>query len=215
MCRWMSDSRPIFRESSPPAMPSGRRRSRARRPIRVAAPPLPRSACRRRAATSLVPSGVYTIPEIARVGLSQSEAAAKKIDLIVGRADFSEVARAHIAGEPVGIPVAPLRAQHRARARRSGDRRRRHRTRASGPGGHRRRGKRRFLHRADLQFSDDDRSVPHRGIRRVEAAVGAALNHHAKATIADQTDRGHRPSGILHRANLIIVGLLGVVGSQR
>ncbi|HEV7611680.1 MAG TPA: Si-specific NAD(P)(+) transhydrogenase [Steroidobacteraceae bacterium] len=55
------------------------------------------------AVTSLVPSGVYTIPEIACVGVSQSEAAAKKIDLIVGRADFSEVARAHIAGEPVGF----------------------------------------------------------------------------------------------------------------
>jgi NAD(P) transhydrogenase len=55
------------------------------------------------AATSLVPSGVYTIPEIACVGLSQSEAAAKKIDLVVGRADFSEVARAHIAGEPAGF----------------------------------------------------------------------------------------------------------------
>src|ERR1700722_15213917 len=55
------------------------------------------------AATSLVPSGVYTIPEIATVGLSQSEAASKKIDVIVGRADFSEVARAHIAGEPVGF----------------------------------------------------------------------------------------------------------------
>ena len=55
------------------------------------------------AATSLVPSGVYTIPEIATVGLSQSEAAAKRIDLVVGRADFSEVARAHIAGEPAGF----------------------------------------------------------------------------------------------------------------
>jgi NAD(P) transhydrogenase len=55
------------------------------------------------AATSLVPSGVYTIPEIACVGLSQNDAAAKKIDIIVGRADFSEVARAHIAGEPSGF----------------------------------------------------------------------------------------------------------------
>jgi NAD(P) transhydrogenase len=55
------------------------------------------------AVTSLVPSGVYTIPEIACVGLSQTEAATKKIDLIVGRADFSEVARAHIAGEPTGF----------------------------------------------------------------------------------------------------------------
>jgi NAD(P) transhydrogenase len=53
--------------------------------------------------TSLVPSGVYTIPEIACVGLSQNEAAAKKMDIIVGRADFSEVARAHIAGEPRGF----------------------------------------------------------------------------------------------------------------
>jgi NAD(P) transhydrogenase len=55
------------------------------------------------ALTSLVPTGVYTIPEIACVGLSQSEAVAKKIDFIVGRADFSEVARAHIAGEPTGF----------------------------------------------------------------------------------------------------------------
>jgi NAD(P) transhydrogenase len=55
------------------------------------------------AATSLVPSGVYTIPEIACVGVSQSEALLKKIDLVVGRADFSEVARAHIAGEPEGF----------------------------------------------------------------------------------------------------------------
>ncbi len=53
--------------------------------------------------TSLVPSGVYTIPEIATVGLSLGEAAAKKLDVIVGRADFGEVARAHIAGEPQGF----------------------------------------------------------------------------------------------------------------
>jgi NAD(P) transhydrogenase len=55
------------------------------------------------AATSLVPTGVYTIPEIACVGLSQSEASAKKIDVILGHADFGEVARAHIAGEPGGF----------------------------------------------------------------------------------------------------------------
>jgi NAD(P) transhydrogenase len=57
------------------------------------------------AVTSLVPTGVYTIPEIACVGLSQAEAAAKKIDVIVGRADFAEVARAHIAGDPTGFLV--------------------------------------------------------------------------------------------------------------
>jgi NAD(P) transhydrogenase len=53
--------------------------------------------------TSLVPTGVYTIPEIACVGLSQTEAAAKQIDVIIGRADFAEVARAHIVGEPSGF----------------------------------------------------------------------------------------------------------------
>ena len=55
------------------------------------------------AATSLVPSGVYTIPEIACVGLSQTEAHAKRMDVIIGNADFAEVARAHIAGEPSGF----------------------------------------------------------------------------------------------------------------
>src|SRR5258708_3985391 len=60
------------------------------------------------ALTSLVPSGVYTIPEIACVGLSQSEAAAKKIDLLIGHADFSEVARAHIAREPAGSLAPPF-----------------------------------------------------------------------------------------------------------
>ena len=55
------------------------------------------------AATSLVPTGVYTIPEIACVGLSQSEASSQRIEVILGRADFREVARAHIAGEPAGF----------------------------------------------------------------------------------------------------------------
>ncbi len=103
MCRWTRDSRPIFPAFSRPAMRSVPRRSacaaadQGRRAALAALglPPPPN--------TSLVPSGVYTIPEIACVGLSQSEAAAKKIDLIVGRADFSEVARAHIAGEPAGF----------------------------------------------------------------------------------------------------------------
>ena len=54
-------------------------------------------------ATSLVPTGVYTIPEIACVGLSQTEAAAKNIDVLIGHADFAEVARAHIAGEAHGF----------------------------------------------------------------------------------------------------------------
>jgi NAD(P) transhydrogenase len=50
-----------------------------------------------------VPTGVYTIPEIACIGLSSAEAIAKSIDVVVGRADFREVARAHIVGEPAGF----------------------------------------------------------------------------------------------------------------
>jgi NAD(P) transhydrogenase len=53
--------------------------------------------------TSLVPTGVYTIPEIACVGLSKSEALAKGFEVLVGRADFREVARAHIVGQPAGF----------------------------------------------------------------------------------------------------------------
>jgi NAD(P) transhydrogenase len=54
-------------------------------------------------ASSMVPSGVYTIPEIACVGMTLAEAAAKNIEVVTGRADFKEVARAHIAGEPSGF----------------------------------------------------------------------------------------------------------------
>ena len=51
----------------------------------------------------LLPTGVYTIPEIACVGVSEAEALREQRDFVVGRANFSEVARAHIAGEPTGF----------------------------------------------------------------------------------------------------------------
>lgn len=54
-------------------------------------------------ATSLVPTGVYTIPEIGCVGATPLEAEALGVEVVVGRADFAEVARAHIAGEPAGF----------------------------------------------------------------------------------------------------------------
>ena len=53
--------------------------------------------------SSLVPTGVYTIPEIACVGLSCAEAERGDKNVLIGRADFAEVARAHIAGEPTGF----------------------------------------------------------------------------------------------------------------
>ena len=105
-------------------------------------------------ATSLVPSGVYTIPEIACVGLSQTDAAAKKIDVVVGRADFSEVARAHIAGEPTGFLAIVCERSSGPGAWRPGDRRGRDRNRALRTSCHRMLGQCRFFHRADLQLPD-------------------------------------------------------------
>ncbi len=123
------------------------------------------------ALTSLVPTGVYTIPEIACVGLTLSEAAAKKIDVIVGRADFSEVARAHIAGEPAGFLALLCERGSGAGSGGSSPGRGRDRTGAFGPGGHRHRRHGRFLHRADFQFPDHERSLSDCGIRYLEAAL--------------------------------------------
>ncbi len=45
----------------------------------------------------IIPVGIYAIPEIAGIGLNEAEASEKGIDTIVGRADFHEIARGHIA----------------------------------------------------------------------------------------------------------------------
>jgi NAD(P) transhydrogenase len=50
-----------------------------------------------------VPIGIYTIPEIASVGLSEAEAVQKHGGALVGRARFEELARAHINGETEGL----------------------------------------------------------------------------------------------------------------
>jgi len=51
---------------------------------------------------TLIPAGVYTIPEIASVGIDEPEAR-KKGGCVVGRARFSELARAQIAATPEGL----------------------------------------------------------------------------------------------------------------
>ena len=50
-----------------------------------------------------VPSGVYTLPEIASVGLSEREALALHGQVIIGRARFEEIARGQIAGAARGL----------------------------------------------------------------------------------------------------------------
>ena len=51
----------------------------------------------------LVPSGIYTIPEIATVGLDEAAARQKWGSVVVGRAEFHEIARGQIAGAQDGL----------------------------------------------------------------------------------------------------------------
>jgi len=50
-----------------------------------------------------VPIGIFTVPELAAVGESEDAARRRLGDIVVGRADFSGLARAQIADEPAGF----------------------------------------------------------------------------------------------------------------
>jgi NAD(P) transhydrogenase len=54
-------------------------------------------------AAAIVPIGIFTIPELACVGESEVQARARIGDVIVGRADFSRLARGQITDEPEGF----------------------------------------------------------------------------------------------------------------
>ncbi len=53
--------------------------------------------------SSLLPYGVYTIPEVSSVGLSEQEAADRGIDAVIGRASFRDNARGEIIGDRDGM----------------------------------------------------------------------------------------------------------------
>ncbi|MEZ4269389.1 MAG: Si-specific NAD(P)(+) transhydrogenase [Myxococcota bacterium] len=53
--------------------------------------------------TDTIPVGVYTIPEMASVGLDEDRARTKGVEVLVGRAPFSETARGQIAGLQDGL----------------------------------------------------------------------------------------------------------------
>ncbi len=57
----------------------------------------------KRQVSSLLPFGIYTIPEVSCVGLSEEEAAAKKVDAVVGRAFYRDNARGKIIGDKDGV----------------------------------------------------------------------------------------------------------------
>jgi NAD(P) transhydrogenase len=53
--------------------------------------------------SSLLPYGVYTIPEVSCVGHSEQEAERQRIDIVVGRAFFRDNARGQIVGDRDGM----------------------------------------------------------------------------------------------------------------
>lgn len=57
----------------------------------------------KQAVSSVVPYGVWTIPEVASVGMSESEARARGISCEIGRADLQHNARGQILGETTGF----------------------------------------------------------------------------------------------------------------
>ena len=52
---------------------------------------------------SLLPMGIYTIPEISAAGETEESCKEKKIDYVVGRALYANNARGHIAGDTSGM----------------------------------------------------------------------------------------------------------------
>ena len=51
----------------------------------------------------IVPIGIYGVPEMAAVGLSEDQAREQYGEIVIGRADFSEIARGQIAGARRGM----------------------------------------------------------------------------------------------------------------
>src|SRR4029077_2691639 len=51
----------------------------------------------------LLPFGIYTIPEVGSIGLSEETAHEKKLDFVVGRAFYRDNARGKIVGDRDGI----------------------------------------------------------------------------------------------------------------
>ena len=54
-------------------------------------------------ASPLLPTGIYTIPEAAMVGISEEDLKAKGVDYVVGRASYAESARGEIIGDSTGF----------------------------------------------------------------------------------------------------------------
>jgi NAD(P) transhydrogenase len=57
----------------------------------------------KRQVSTLLPFGIYTIPEVSCVGLSEEDARTQKIDAVIGRAFYRDNARGKIIGDKDGV----------------------------------------------------------------------------------------------------------------
>ena len=55
------------------------------------------------ASNELIPAGIFTIPELATVGLTEEQAVSQYGGALVGKVDFGRLARAHIMASPSGL----------------------------------------------------------------------------------------------------------------
>jgi NAD(P) transhydrogenase len=55
------------------------------------------------AGLGMIPTGIYTIPEIATVGMDEKQATEKTGGAMIGRVNYDQLARAHIMASPSGI----------------------------------------------------------------------------------------------------------------
>jgi NAD(P) transhydrogenase len=55
------------------------------------------------ALSSVLPTGIYTIPEVGAVGETEGSLQGKKIDYVVGKVNYSESARGEIIGDRTGF----------------------------------------------------------------------------------------------------------------
>ena len=114
--------------------------------------------------SSLLPYGVYTIPEVSSVGLSEREAADRGIDAVIGRASFRDNARGEIIGDRDGMTKlvfdrSTRRSDRLPLRRGAGDRAGAHRA-----GGDDARRHRRDVHRDGVQLPDPGRDLQVRGV---------------------------------------------------
>ncbi len=125
-------------------------------------------------APKFFPYGIYAVPEISTVGLTEAEAREKGLAYEVGIARFREVSRGHIMGLDSGMMKLLFSLTDRKLSGRPHHRRRRDGADPHRPGGPEPRRHHRLLRRERLQLSDARRGLQDRGARRVQPH-GAAI----------------------------------------